>query len=164
MRSVRFLLLIVMLGSSATAAAHQLKTAVTTVLFNDRTGNIEVMHRFSLHDAEHAVQVLFDKTADMHKSAATQQQFADYVLEHFAIRDLSQQPLELTTVGYQIDGAWFWVYQETPIVADLKGLEFRHNALQEIWRSQQNLLNVEGHGPLQSLAFTAESEWQSVQF
>ena len=37
------------------AVAHQQKIAITTVLFNPRTENIEIMHRFNLHDAEHAV-------------------------------------------------------------------------------------------------------------
>ncbi len=41
------------------AAAHQQKIAITTVLFNPRTQNIEIMHRFNLHDAEHAVKALF---------------------------------------------------------------------------------------------------------
>lgn len=41
---------------SAQLQAHQIKAAITTVLFNQRTENIEVMHRFNLHDAEHAVK------------------------------------------------------------------------------------------------------------
>ena len=47
------------------AVAHQQKIAITTVLFNPRTENIEIMHRFNLHDAEHAVKAMFKKTADI---------------------------------------------------------------------------------------------------
>ena len=45
--------------------AHQLKSSVTTVLFNQRTHNIELMHRFYLHDTEHAVGNLFKGKVDI---------------------------------------------------------------------------------------------------
>jgi hypothetical protein len=43
------------------AFAHQQKAAETTVLFNKKSHKLEVMHRFYLHDTEHAVQHLFNK-------------------------------------------------------------------------------------------------------
>lgn len=146
------------------ATGHQLKTAITTVLFNERTGNIEVMHKFSLHDAEHAVQQLFDKAANMHTSDETRRQFSDYVLARFEMMDLNGQPLPLALVGYQVDGADFWIYQEAPIPADIDGLQMQHKALQDIWSSQQNLVNVEGRGPIQSLRFSAADGWRRVNF
>lgn len=150
------------------ASAHQLKTAISTVLFNERTGNIEVMHRFYLHDAEHAIKQLVDKNADLHSNKETRQQFADYVLTHFAMTDLSENELALETVGFQVDGAHFWVYQETPIPTDLAGLRMQFNALQEIWPDQQNMVNVERRVAeekvIQSVNFTSQDDWQSVQF
>jgi hypothetical protein len=162
MRSVVFGLFGLMLMGQA--SAHQLKTAITTVLFNERTGNIEVMHKFSLHDAEHAVQRLFDKAANMHTSDQTRQQFSDYVLARFKMADSEGQPIPLELVGYQVDGADFWIYQEAPIPADLTGLQLQHQALQDVWSSQQNLVNVEGRGPIQSLRFSAGDGWQRVDF
>ena len=43
------------------AWAHQDREAITQVLFNPRTGNIEVMHRFLLHDVE--VPMLYESLA-----------------------------------------------------------------------------------------------------
>ena len=155
-------LVLVMMGS---ATAHQLKTAVTTVLFNERTGNIEVMHRFNLHDAEHAVGVLFDaKGADIHDNAETREQFASYVMERFQLATLAGERLVLAPVGQQIDGANIWVYQEVAIPESLSGLKLKHQALQDIWASQQNLVNIEGRGPLQSLTFQAADDWLEVSF
>ena len=62
-------------------AAHEMKTALSKVLFNSRTGNIEVMHRFYVHDAEHGVKQLFDKNADLLNKQQTQQLFNQYVAE-----------------------------------------------------------------------------------
>mgnify|MGYP000103148218 CR=1 FL=1 len=49
---------------SQCAVAHQQKTSISKVLFNQRTSNIEIMHRFRVHDAEHAVKHIFGKDAE----------------------------------------------------------------------------------------------------
>lgn len=146
-------------------AAHQLKSAVTTILFNDRTGNIEIMHRFNLHDAEHAVGELFNKKqVDIHTDEKTRALFAAYVLETFQLASSTGEPLELTSVGYQVDGRDFWVYQETAIPENMTGLEVSHKALQELWPEQQNLVNIEGKGEIKSLQFNADDLKLTVQF
>lgn len=162
---MRTLWLVVLLVCGVIAvSAHQLKTASTTVLFNERSGNIEVVHRFFLHDAEHAVKQLFDKNADIHQLDATRRHFSDYVQQHFALQTLDNQALALKHVGFEIEGNNFWVYQEMPMVEGINGLRIRHKALQNIWHNQQNLVNVEGHGPLQSVTFKAEDDWLEVRF
>ena len=65
-----FVLLVASLGNNSAVLAHQQKAAETTVLFNKNSGQLEVMHRFYLHDTEHAVQKLFDKSADILRLAA----------------------------------------------------------------------------------------------
>ncbi|MDF2176684.1 hypothetical protein P2G88_00285 [Aliiglaciecola sp. CAU 1673] len=145
------------------AFAHQQKAAITKVLFNSRTGHIEVMHRFYMHDAEHAVGEIFGGKADIMKSAETQQQFADYVTERF---ELLQQDkgLPLSLVGFELEGKFFWVYQETPIPVELTNLSVRHNALRDIWPSQVNLVNIEGREELKSLTFHGSAELLKVEF
>lgn len=159
------LLTIVSSMLSNSAWAHQLHTASTTVAFNPRSGNIEVMHRFFLHDAEHAVKQLFDAKADIHSNADTQQQFADYVVGQFELAPLSGASLALQLVGFQIDGRDFWVYQEVARPADLTGFMIRQPVLQELWPSQRNLVNVEGFGDaLQSVTFSRDDNWLAVQW
>lgn len=156
---------IVLLLSVGGVAAHQLKSGVTTILFNQRTGNIEVMHRFVLHDAEHAVGELFNKRqADIHTDEETRALFAAYVLESFNLATLDGQQLPLEAVGYQVDGRDFWVYQEAPIPKELSGLAVRQKALQELWPEQQNLVNIEGKGGIKSLQFNAKDDWLTVSF
>lgn len=146
-------------------AAHQLKSAVTTILFNERTGNIEIMHRFNLHDAEHAVGELFQKQqVDIHTDEKTRALFAAYVLDKFKLATAEGEPLPLSSVGYQVDGRDFWVYQETPVPKKVTGLEVGHKALQELWPEQQNLVNIEGKGEIKSLQFNANDDRLTVQF
>lgn len=144
--------------------AHQQKMAITTVYFNARTNNIEVMHRFNLHDAEHAVKEIFDGNADIIQSEATQSDFANYVIERFAIYRADKTELSLSLVGTELEGTHFWVYQETPAPKSLNGMYIQHNALRDIWHTQTNTINIEGMGDIQTLTFTDDTELLSVSF
>ncbi|GGD71116.1 DUF6702 family protein [Lacimicrobium alkaliphilum] len=160
----RWLVLLVMLvaATALPAAAHQQKAALTKVLFNHRTGQLDVMHRFYLHDAEHAVKKLFDRNADMLNSADTQQAFADYVAARFSLLHEQQLPLEL--VGSEVEGKFFWVYQQIAIPKSVTELAVKHDALRDIWPEQVNLVNIEGKEQIRSLNFEGSTEVLSVSF
>ncbi|MGS2721033.1 DUF6702 family protein [Paraglaciecola aestuariivivens] len=145
-------------------SAHQQKTAISTVLFNPRTENIEIMHRFRVHDAEHAVKEIFGKQADIIGAKSTQQAFSDYVHQRFNLFDHQGQALPLSMVGYEIDGKFFWVYQETTQPTQLADLTISHNALRDLWPEQINTINVEGKGKLKTLTFSDSIELLKVTF
>lgn len=161
----RWLLVLIALMATAgfPAAAHQQKAALTKVLFNQRTGQLDVMHRFYLHDAEHAVKKLFDRNADMLNSTDTQQAFSDYVAARFSLLH-QQQSLPLELVGFEVDGKFFWVYQQIAIPESVTSLTVRHDALRDIWPQQVNLVNFEGKETIRSLNFEGSTEVLSVSF
>lgn len=146
------LCLVLLLGGVSSVGAHQQKSAITRVLFNERTGNVEVMHRFQLHDAEHAVREIFGGEADILASEAIRERFAAYVGKRFELYS-DNCPLELSAVGTEIDGRFLWVYQETPIPETLSSLTIRHEALRDIWPAQVNLVNVERGQDIHSVNF-----------
>ena len=149
---------------ACSAVAHQAREAVTRVLFNNRTGNIEVMHRFLVHDAEHAVRDIVGAEADILGSEATRDQFAAYVSERFRMRDQDDNWLELTLVGHEIEGRFLWVYAETPIPEGLEALAMSHNALRDIWPDQVNLVTVERDGNAQSALFAGGTPSVTIDF
>lgn len=128
---------------SSQLLAHQKKEAITRIIFNERLNNIEIIHRFLIHDAEHAAKILFGKSSDLIDSKDSQEKFANYVLENFSINKNTEFPLDLTTVGFETDARYIWVYQETALQTDIESLLITHNALRELWAEQINLLNVE---------------------
>jgi hypothetical protein len=136
------------------SGAHQQKEAITRVLFNARTGNIEVMHRFLLHDAEHAVKTFVDHGPDLIDSKPDRQLFANYVHERFSMSDQDGHPLALSPVGHEIEGRFIWVYEEAPIPEAVTALRIRHDALRDIWPDQVNLVNVERAGSLKTASFS----------
>ncbi|MCC3859790.1 DUF6702 family protein [Pseudemcibacter aquimaris] len=160
----KIITLLVMAGVFTTSAfAHQQRAAITKVLFNKNTGNLEVMHRFYVHDTEHAVQMIFDKNADIISSKETQEQFAQYVADRFAIKPLNGPELKLDMVGYEIDRQFIWVYQEIKAPENIEGLTIIHNALRDIWVDQINTVNVEGRGELKTATFVGNIELLNVE-
>ena len=149
---------------TSAASADQLKAAVTTVLLNDRTNNIEVMHRFYLHDTEHAVQHLFNKDADILNSKDTQKSFANYVAEQFLARDLANNALPLTDVGFEVEGKYFWAYQEKALPDNIKGIKLFNGTLRSLWPTQINMVNIEGKGNIRTLYFSENKDWLTAKF
>ncbi|GAA5525742.1 hypothetical protein Maes01_02314 [Microbulbifer aestuariivivens] len=161
---MRILLLILTLLMACQVQAHQMKAAITQVLFNERTGNVEVMHRFYVHDAEHALGEIVGKKAYLLENPEAQLQFARYVSAHFDMGLGSAEPVQLTHVGQEVDGKFIWVYQEMPAPAAVETLWFRFDALQDFWPEQVNQINVEGLGRVRSLKFDRHSRWQKLEF
>lgn len=161
---MRFVFMIIVFLAAPAVLAHQLKASVTTVLFNKRTNNIELMHRFYLHDTEHAVGHLFPGSADIISNKKDQQRFADYIESHIALQTLDGKPLPLQDVGAQVDGKFFWVYQEAPIPKEIKGIRMSHGALRDLWPAQVNMVNVEGKGKVKTLHFTKNDTWLEARF
>ncbi len=150
------------------SAAHQQKTAVTRILFNDSTGNIEVMHRFFIHDAEHAAGVVFGESQNLMESADSRKLFSNYVMNRFAVAAEDSQgeaiELNLEYVGEEIDGQFLWVYQETVQLQDINALSVVHVALRDVWPDQANLVNVQRDGQIHSMSFADSAESLRVEF
>ena len=144
--------------------AHQQKEAVTRILFNERTGNIEVMHRFLLHDAEHAGRKLFGGEVDLLGSSAARDRFETYVHERFSMTDQDGATIALEPVGNEIDGRYLWVYAEAPIPAGLTALTLSHDALRDVWPEQVNLVNVERAKRVRSATFGPGRREATIRF
>lgn len=164
----KVLVLLMMGAFCAPSFAHQIKSAITTVLFNANSENLEVMHRFYLHDAEHAIGKLGVKGADIFTDEATQEAFQEYVIERFKLIKNQNETLTLNKVGYEIEGKFFWIYQETTLPTDLESLQVKHSALQDIWPDQVNTVNIEGEfsgtTSVKTLTFERSGKLLEVQF
>ena len=136
------------------ASAHQQKAALTEVLFNPRTGNIEVAHRFALHDAEHAVRIELGVDGDLYTTPETRAAFASYVAKHFSLATPDGAPLPLALLGVEISDGHLWVYQETPAPDAIDALVVRCGALRDIWPDQINRVNVKRGDDVRTLVFT----------
>lgn len=136
--------------------AHQQKAAITQIQFNERSRSLEIMHRFYLHDAEHAVRRLLDPDADIISNEQTRRQFAEYVADRFTLYREDGSALPLRRVGQEADGQFFWVYQELPVDAPPARVTARHDALRDLWPEQTNTVNIQLDGTVRTLTFTGD--------
>ncbi len=164
MKLFRTLVLLIAGALTAPAFAHQQKAAISTILFNPHTHNIEISHRFYLHDAEHAVRVIFGTRADILGSFKTRQEFNDYVAERFTLKDENGEVIPLASVGFEVEGKFFWVYQETSQPQKLTNMTVEYDALRDIWPSQINTINIEANGDIQTLTFQDKVKLLEVSF
>ncbi len=153
--------IIVAFWLSNAAIAHQQKYATTTVSLNARNGNLEIVHRFLVHDAEHVVKHLFSSDADFNNQPETQKNFANYVVDHFNIK-LNDQASVLDVIGFESDEKFFWVYQEVVKPEHITQIQIRQTALHETWPRQVNLVNIEGFGGVNSMEFRKGDQWKTL--
>jgi hypothetical protein len=154
----------VLSGLVGTSFAHQQKEAYISLLFNQRTGNIEVSHRFLLHDAEHGLGLVLEGAGDLSIDEPTQQKFSEYVQLHFAVASDNGELITLLPVGYEVEGKYFWVYQEAKI-PNTETLKLRHSALHELWPTQTNHINIEKDGWVKSVRLQKDnnSSWHIIR-
>ena len=144
--------------------AHQQKASVTEVLFNARTGNIEVAHRFIMHDAEHVAREVLSIEGGLYGSPAAQTAFAEYVANRFALYAPDGKSLPLILLGAEVKDGYIWVYQETPTPQSLDRLAVRHDALRDIWRDQVNRVNIKRGGKVRTLVFGGAADVLMIEF
>jgi hypothetical protein len=154
------LILMCLLGANETIA-HQQKESYTTVLLNQRSGLIEIAHRFYIHDAEHAIAKVTGKTTDLTAEQSAKDDFALYVSRTFQLKySQADNLLALQTVGFEIEGKYFWLYQQAPMPNELNALHVKMTSLQEVWPSQINHINLEKGKAINSVRLSSEDEWK----
>jgi hypothetical protein len=138
--------------------AHKQKVALTDILYNERTGNLEIAHRISLHDAEHALHEVTESKDDLTKSPTAQAAFAKYVVQRFELTFKDKTKLKLTLVGQEIERGYLWVYQETKIPKPATASFFIANTiLQDVIKDQVNTVNIRSGSQVTSLTFKVKS-------
>lgn len=147
-------------------SAHEQKTAVTRILFNPNTQHIEVMHRFLVHDAEHAAGQIFGIGQDLLQSEESRELFSSYVINRFSIAaefdNGESTELNLEYVGAEVDGQFLWVYQETDVLDTVVSFRMVNMALRDVWPDQSNLVNVEKEGEVFSVLFDGGAEVRTL--
>ncbi|MEM9738243.1 MAG: DUF6702 family protein [Pseudomonadota bacterium] len=133
--------------------AHEQRLATTEVLFNARSGFVEVAHRFSLHDAEHAVALAEGERPELLSDPVARAAFASYIGSRFDLVGASGEALAFAVLGTEIDGGYIWIYQEAPMPSSTTGFSVRHGALHEIWPDQRTFVTIRQGDQSASLVF-----------
>ena len=157
MQTKPLLAFLLVCGLQVSALAHEQKTALTDILFNYRTGNLEIAHRLSLHDAEHTLYKATGLDEDLTQSSKAREAFAKYVAERFHLSSKGNNKWKLSMVGQEIDRGFLWVYQEIPIPTSISTFSIENKILHNVVKGQVNTLNVRNKGKVTTLVFEADA-------
>tara|TARA_A100001037_G_scaffold106603_1_gene96857 strand:- start:1601 stop:2143 length:543 start_codon:yes stop_codon:yes gene_type:complete len=152
---LRLLLLVFMASLASRSTAHEQKTAFTDIFINERTGNLELAHRFIIHDAEHSLQKVTQlEQIDLARSPEAQAAFANYAAKRFAVILPNEKPLKLILVGQERERGYLWVYQEARIPAGFEfGFSIKNKILHDVVKGQVNTVNVRFRSQVSTLVF-----------
>ena len=143
---------------------HLQNSALTVLSVKADQGGIEVMHRFYVHDVEKAVKTTSGEAVDFIQDEKAQATFGRHVMENFSLRDTEKGELALEYIGHEVDGKFFWVYQEYRSPIDVKAISVFHSALVELFPKQRNLVNLEYDSVVKSLFFDKGDTWKTFAF
>lgn len=157
-----FCVLVVGLLFGSGLSAHQQQEAYTTLTFNPRSGNIEIVHRFYLHDAEHAIKRIFAGQADLLSAPETREKFSRYVASRFALKDQQGAGVKVRTLGEEVEGKFLWTYQEVEntTLDQLEWIDIQF--LYEVWPRHRNIVNIAYPEKVKSLRFEKSNDWKRL--
>lgn len=149
---------------SGGAFAHKQKIATTEILINDRSGFIEVSHRFVLHDAEDAIIAQTGQAGDLIANEDDRMAFADYVAETFGLQTFGFAPRHLTLLGAEVAEGNLFVYQEMPIGAYPGIMLITHQTMMDIWPQQTNAVIIKQGPKVRTVTFRRNDPQQLILF
>ncbi len=143
--------------------AHRTPEGLTTIERNPNTDTIEITHRFHLHDAEEAMQIILSDENLTLESIEGRAKLALHVETAFQLIDgESNVPVPLLLVGAQIEGDNVLVFQE--YANDLPQLlKITHDALRDAFLQQVNTLNVKLDSRIRTLVFRDANKWKTLK-
>lgn len=144
-----------LLLSGSGIEAHRLKTVETSIRWNPRTELLEVVHRTYAHDVEHTLGTAMRADGGL-ESIGAQAKVALMLSKEFQLWDERGKELPLELVGAELEGEFFYIYQEAALEAIPDPLRVRDDLLRSFWPDMMNYLNVHYPEGVTSLAFSGD--------
>ena len=83
-------------------------------------------------------------------------------MSHFTVK-VRDQVLTLEVVGFEIEGKYFWVYQEIEQPLNVAVLSVRMTALQEVWPTHINHVNVQREQGVRSVRLSVNDGFKGIK-
>ncbi|MGZ5202939.1 MAG: DUF6702 family protein [Telluria sp.] len=156
---------IVLVGACALAPgpllAHNFHAGITDISYNERTGNLELVHTYMAHDVEALLTNLYQRQFDL-SDPEDQAVFREYVKKQFWLADKDKRRLSLNWVGMTADAQSIMVYQEVVQTPSAR-VEFIHDAVMtDFLPDQANTVNLTVAGSLRTFGFSSNHTEFSV--
>lgn len=138
------LILAVLAGAvlvTAPVFAHRMKAGATEVAVNDRTGELEIIHRVYAHDLIEALGNLTMDEAEFMTSESGLDQIENLMRSEFRLAEGDGRLLDLTYVGAELDGEFAWIYFTAPVPDDTSSFVVDNDILSGAFEDQIMMTN-----------------------
>jgi len=142
---IRSILLTALAGLSLVTApslAHRMHAGVTEVAVNERTDELEIIHRVYGHDLMEALDRIDQDVASFVATPEGLAEVGAYVGEAFRIADTDGELLALSYIGAEIDSEFAWVYFSAAIPAEQASFIVDNDLLAETFDDQVMMTNL----------------------
>jgi len=138
--------------------AHRVSSALTTVVWVESEKSFEITHRLHLHDVQAALRNVIADPSTTIFSPEGQAELILYVSEAFEVSGDSVEPIVLTPLGAEVEGDYVYIYQEANLERVPSNLTVLDLTFLDIYGPQENQVNVEYDGTIQSLVFNSSQQ------
>lgn len=135
------------------AAAHRENQTHTSVIWNTRTGFLDVTHIYHIHDAEISLTDAGILETPNLFSLKERARLALYTEKNFYLKTLDESRLALSILGAEYEGKNVYVYQQLKLPQAPDGLIVNCTLLRPLIPGQINDVDVNLTGRVQSLRF-----------
>ena len=126
---------------TAPVHAHRMKAGATEIAVNERTGEMEIIHRVYAHDLLEALGNLELDETELLSSQSGLAQIEQLVRAEFRVAEGDGRLLELTYVGAELDGEFAWIYFTAPVPADASSFVVDNDLLSNAFEDQVMMTN-----------------------
>jgi len=136
-----------------TAEAHRQHVSWTSIVWNERTNSLEIIHRFHEHDVQLYLNSLAGKSASV-TDLRGRAEFAVYLSDHFHMSVEPDTTASVNLLGGELEGPYLMVYQEIELSDPPTALVLRSEILMDLFPDQVNMVNIDINGIKQTLQFS----------
>jgi hypothetical protein len=151
----------VLAGACALAPAHRFHAGITDISFNERSGNLEVVHTYMAHDVEALLTNLYQRQFDL-SDPDDQAVLRKYVEQQFWLADKNKRRLPLGWVGMTVDSESVTIFQEARATAADKVELIHDQVLADFLPDQMNTVNLTVAGSVRTFGFSSSRPEFSV--
>lgn len=126
---------------AAPVHAHRMKAGATEIAVNERSGEMEIIHRVYAHDLLEALGDLEMEEADFLSSPSGLQQVEDLVRAEFRVAEGDGRLLNLSYIGAELDGEFAWIYFTAPVPEDTSSFVVDNDLLSTAFEDQVMMTN-----------------------
>lgn len=126
---------------AAPGHAHRIKAGATEIAVNERSGEMEIIHRVYAHDLLEALGDLEMEEADFLSSPSGLQQVEDLVRAEFRVAEGDGRLLNLSYIGAELDGEFAWIYFTAPVPEDTSSFVVDNDLLSNAFEDQVMMTN-----------------------